>query len=275
MRTARSRLAAVGIDTAALDARLLVGAALGLDATGLILAEPEAVDETAVARVDALVARRLAGEPVGRILGRRAFYGLDLDLSPETLEPRPDTETLVDAVLSWAGERPGPLRIVDVGTGTGAILLALLDTLPDAVGVGTDISPGASATAAANAARLGLAGRAGFAVCDALEAIGGPVDLLVSNPPYIPSSDIEGLDREVRDHDPRAALDGGADGLDFYRRLAEAAPGLLAGGGAVVVEFGLGQAESVAEIFRLAGLSNQILLDDLQARARVLRAARD
>lgn len=269
---ARRRLGAAGVETAALDARLLVADTLGLTSTGLIVAEPSPVEPADVARVDAVIARRVAGEPVGRILGRRGFFGLDLALSPDTLEPRPDTETLVQAVLEWAEDHARPLRIVDVGTGTGAILLALLAALPNARGLGTDISPGAAATAARNARATELAARAGFAVCDGASAARGPVDVLVSNPPYIPSADIAGLDREVRAFDPRLALDGGPDGLAFYRQLAGCASGLVSPDGAVAVEFGIGQAESVGEIFQAAHLARQKIVNDLAGHPRVLLA---
>lgn len=269
---ARTRLRDAGVATAALDARLLLAHVLDLTPTGLIVAEVSPIAPGDAARIEAAIVRRVAGEPVGRIIGRRSFFGLELALSPETLEPRPDTETLVQAVLDWAGDRDRPLTIVDVGTGTGAILLALLAALPNATGLGTDISPGAVATAVRNAHGTGVADRARFCVCDAASAAHGPVDVLVSNPPYIPSRDIAGLDREVREHDPRMALDGGPDGLAFYRRLAGAASGLVSPAGAVMVEFGIGQAESVADIFRAAHLGRLEILPDLEARPRVLRA---
>lgn len=269
---ARTRLREAGVQAAALDARLLVAHVLGLTSTGLIVAEPAPISPRDAAGIEAVIARRVAGEPVGRIIGRRAFFGLDLALSPATLEPRPDTETLVQAVLDWAGDRERPLRIVDVGTGTGAVLLALLAALPNARGLGTDISPDAAATALANAHSIGVADRAGFTVCDAASAARGPVDVLVSNPPYIPSGDIAHLDREVREHDPRLALDGGPDGLAFYRLLASAASGLVSPAGAVLVEFGIGQAESVAELFRAAHLARLDVVHDIEDRPRVLRA---
>lgn len=269
---ARTRLRAAEVPNAALDARLLVAHVLGLTATGLIVAEPTPLSATNAAAIDAAIARRLAGEPVGRIIGQRSFFGLDLALSRETLEPRPDTETLVQAVLDWVGDRQRPVRIVDVGTGTGAVLIALLSELAKATGLGTDISADAAATAARNAQAIGVAGRAGFTVCDAASAACGPVDVLVSNPPYIPSGDIAYLDREVREHDPRAALDGGPDGLAFYRQLAGVASGLVSRKGVVLVEFGIGQAESVAEIFRTAHFGRLEVIRDMEDRPRVLRA---
>jgi len=269
---ARTRLRQAGVETAALDARLLVAHALGLTGTGLIVSEPAPIAAADTDRIDALVARRITGEPVGRILGRRAFFGLDLALSPETLEPRPDTETLVQAVIDWAGDHPQPLSIVDVGTGSGAILLALLAALPGARGLGIDISAGAARTAARNAQAVGVASRALFAVGDATSALRGPVDVLVSNPPYIPSADMAGLSREVREHDPHLALDGGPDGLAFYRQLAGCASELVSPDGAIAVEFGIGQAESVREIFRAAHLGRLDIVHDLEDRPRVLLA---
>lgn len=228
---ARARLAAAGIAEAALDARLLVGAALGRDAAAL-LADPERPASAAeAARADAFVAQRLSGRPVGRILGHRAFWTLELSLSRETLEPRPDTETVVAAVLARlesTGRRTAPLVLADLGTGTGAILLALLSECPAAVGVGTDVSADALFTARRNAAANGLSGRALFARGDFLAPVGPRVDVIVSNPPYIPTMDVGRLAPEVRDHDPRRALDGGPDGLACYRTILRQARDLAA-----------------------------------------------
>jgi len=207
-------------------------------------------------RLEVLVKRRLAGEPVARILGHKEFWGLSLSLSPATLVPRPDTETVVELALqmlrdSVASRAP---RIADLGTGTGAILLALLSELPEATGVGTDISGEAVETATANALSLGLAARASFIRCDYASALTGPFDLIVSNPPYISSGDIAGLAVEVRDHDPWAALDGGPDGLAAYRALIPQAARILAPGAALVVEAGQGQAAQIEALMTAAGL---------------------
>jgi release factor glutamine methyltransferase len=188
----------------------------------------------------------------------KEFWGLPLTLSPETLVPRPDTETVVEAALDHVRAADGigrPLRIADLGTGSGAILLALLSELPHACGIGTDISEGALHTARANAVALGLDGRAAFVACSYAAALSGPLDLIVSNPPYIASTDIAGLAVEVRHHDPLRALDGGPDGLDAYRALIPQAAALLRPGGAVVVEVGLGQAHDVEAMMTKAGLS--------------------
>ncbi|HWX62193.1 peptide chain release factor N(5)-glutamine methyltransferase, partial [Bradyrhizobium sp.] len=220
-RALARRLFSAGIESAELDARMLVGAALDLDLTGLITQAARRVTTTEAEQIEDFVDRRVKGEPVARILGRREFWGLPLQLSAATLVPRPDTETVVELALETLRAQPTDriLRIVDIGTGSGAILLALLHELPNAIGAGTDISAGALQTARRNAAALNLASRALFVACDYAAALSGPFDLIVSNPPYIRSSDIAGLATEVRDHDPLPALDGGADGLDAYRAL--------------------------------------------------------
>jgi release factor glutamine methyltransferase len=258
IEAARRALAArlQSAESAELDARELIGHALGLDLTGMISAANRALTPDESDRVEVLVKRRLAGEPVARILGQKEFWGLRLSLSPATLVPRPDTETVVelalqmlrDSVANWAP------RIADLGTGTGAILLALLSELPEATGVGTDISGEAVETATANALSLGLAARASFILCDYASALTGPFDLIVSNPPYIGSGDIAGLATEVRDHDPRAALDGGPDGLAAYRALIPQAARILAPGAALVVEAGQGQAAQIEALMTAAGL---------------------
>ncbi len=199
----------------------MVGTAIGLDLTGLIAAAARPVTSDEATRLADFMHRRLAGEPVARILGAKEFWGLPLQLSAATLVPRPDTETVVELALEMLRAEPEPkrrLRIADIGTGSGAILLALLSELPDAFGVGTDVSVAALRTASRNAARLGFASRTAFVACDYAAALSAPFDLMVSNPPYIRSADIAGLATEVRDHDPIVALDGGADGLDAYRR---------------------------------------------------------
>jgi release factor glutamine methyltransferase len=208
-------------------------------------------------RLESFAQRRLAGEPVARILGHKEFWGLSLQLSAATLVPRPDTETVVELALEAiraAGAIDCPLRIADLGTGSGAILLALLSELPQARGFGTDISAAALQTATTNAVQAGVADRASFIVCDYASGLSGPFDLIVSNPPYIRSADIIGLATEVRDHDPMAALDGGADGLDAYRALIPQAAALLTVGGALIVEAGQGQSSDIEALMKAAGL---------------------
>ncbi len=254
--TARFRTHA--IVSAELDARILVGTALGLDLTGVITAASRLVTAAEAARLEDFARRRFNGEPVARILGLKEFWGLPLQLSAATLVPRPDTETVVELALEMLradGASGRPSRIADLGTGSGAILLALLSELPRAHGFGTDISAEALQTAGANAARAGLADRATFVACDYATGLTGPFDLIVSNPPYIRSADIGGLAAEVRDYDPIVALDGGADGLDAYRALIPQAACVLAPGGALIVEAGQGQSPEIQGLMTAAGLT--------------------
>jgi release factor glutamine methyltransferase len=257
-RALAARFNAEGIDSAELDARMLVGAVLNLDLTGLIAAAARRVTATEAAGVDDFARRRLSGEPVARILGHKEFWGLELRLSAETLVPRPDTETVVELALALLRAAPvsgSRLHIADIGTGSGAILLALLHELREAFGIGTDVSIAALRTARRNAADLELAERAAFVACDYAAALSGPFDLIVSNPPYVRSRDIAVLANEVRDHDPHRALDGGADGLNAYRALIPQAARLLGPGGALVVEAGRGQSSDIEGLMTAAGLT--------------------
>jgi release factor glutamine methyltransferase len=257
-RLLAERFRSAGIDSAEIDARLLVGAALRLDLTGLITSASRVLSKREGSKLLAFADRRIAGEPVARILGEKEFWSLPLKLSAETLVPRPDTETVVELALQMLAETPHPdreLRILDIGTGSGAILLALLSELPGAIGIGSDISLGALLTARRNAVDLELASRAFFVKCNYAAALAGPFDLIVSNPPYIPSQDIAGLDVEVREHDPHLALDGGSDGLDAYRAVVPEAVRLLASGGALVVEAGRNQIHQITGLMSGAGLT--------------------
>jgi release factor glutamine methyltransferase len=261
-----------GVDSPELDARILVGHALSLDHAGLVAAGARKLAAGEASAIAALARRRLAHEPIARIVGNKEFWGLGLAVDAATLVPRPETETVVEAALIAVDRgRARPLRIADLGTGSGAILLALLSELPTAFGVGTDTNPGALAMARDNARRLGLT-RASYVACDLAAALRGPFDLIVSNPPYVASADIAALPPEVRLFDPLRALDGGPDGLHFYRALASAAPMLLAAGGALVVELGAGQAESVAALFAAAGLAPSAPRPDLNGMLRALVA---
>lgn len=253
-----------------LDARALVGHALGLDHTALVAASARPLIESEAAQVAAFAARRIAGEPVARIIGRKEFWGLTLDVTPAVLVPRPETETLVELALSLVADRAQPLRIADLGTGSGAIVLALLSELPNAAGIGTDLSPGALDIARRNAARLGLAQRVQFVESDYAAALAGRFDLVVSNPPYVAIGEIAGLAREVRDHDPHLALDGGADGLAAYRAIA--ADARLAPGGHLVVEIGAGQQRAVEFLFAEKGLAIAAVRHDLSGIARAVAA---
>jgi release factor glutamine methyltransferase len=257
-RVLTARFRSGGIHSAELDARTLTGSVLGLDLTGLIAAAARVLTVDEAERLEGFARRRIAGEPVARIVGLKEFWGLPLRLSPATLVPRPDTETVVEAALETlrADSRgDSPLRIADLGTGSGAILLALLSELPNASGVATDISVPALRTARDNARQLGFKARAAFVACDYAAALSGPFDLIVSNPPYVRSAEISSLDIEVRNHDPHRALDGGSDGLEAYRLIASQALTLLAPGGTLVMEVGQGQSGDVQGLLAAAGLT--------------------
>lgn len=262
------------LDSPELDARLLTGHALDLDHAGLATGPDRRLDDSEACALTVLATRRLAREPVARILGVKEFWGLPLRLNEATLVPRPETETVVEAALAaidQAGSRTRALRIADLGTGSGALLLALLRELPEASGVGTDISLEALGAARDNAERLGFASRAEFIAGDFGAPLTGTFDLVVSNPPYIASSDIAALPPEVL-YDPRRALDGGADGLVCYRTIAGQALTLLKSDGHLVVEIGIGQEPAVAELFRAAGLTPSRARPDLAGIPRTLHA---
>jgi release factor glutamine methyltransferase len=272
-RAVAARLRAGGIESSDLDARILIGHALGLDHAALAGAAARRLGAKEKNAIAALALRRLAHEPVARIVGRKEFWSLPLRVDAATLVPRPETETIVEAALAAIdarGVRSRALRIADLGTGCGALALALLSELANAAAVGTDISFGALAVARDNARRLGLE-RAAFVACNMAAGLAAPFDIIVSNPPYIASAGIAALAPEVREYDPHLALDGGKDGLDFYRAIAASAPGLLAPGGAVIVELGIGQAEPVAALFAAAGLAPSPPSPDLNGVPRALR----
>jgi len=263
-----------GLDSPELDARVLVGHALGLDQAGLASQSRRALSPDEATAVAALAARRLAREPVARIVGYKEFWGLPFRLNADTLLPRPETETVVEAALAAVGHRRSDaLRIADLGTGTGALLVALLSELPGAFGVGTDISLAALDCARENAMACGVGGRAAFVACDYGAGLAGRLDLLVSNPPYVARGDIATLQSEVRDFDPRRALDGGPDGLDGYRVIAADAQRLLSPSGILVLELGQGQLTAVRALFAARGLAPMATKHDLSdvVRALVLR----
>lgn len=269
----RMRFRKAGIDDPALEARILAGGLLGLSPAELITNGRAPVSAKDFERLEDAAARRVGGEPVYRILGEREFYGLRLTLSRETLEPRPDTEVLVEAVLPFLSQRAadkGRARLLDLGTGTGAIALALLANCPEAFGIGTDISEDALATATRNADINGLNGRFRALKSDWFSNVEDRFDLIVSNPPYIPSEDIAGLDREVREHDPHRALDGGPDGLEPYRIIANQALSYLEAGGRIGVEFGFDQQLAVRSIFEQAGFVMVEARKDYGGRDRVM-----
>jgi release factor glutamine methyltransferase len=267
---ATARLAAAQIEEPRREARLLLAAVLGVD-TGAILGHPDRLVAAAEgAHFASLVARRAAREPAARLIGHREFWSLDFALSPETLVPRPDSETVVEAALAHIADRRSALRLLDMGTGSGCLLAALLSELPAATGIGVDIAAGAIATARRNAASLGLAERAAFFVGAWGESMVGAFDVIVANPPYIVGAAIAGLAPEVARHEPRAALDGGVDGLDAYRALAPQTARLLGVGGFAAFELGSGRGAAVAAVMRRAGLAVGEVRRDLAGIERCL-----
>lgn len=263
-------LQAEGIDGAARDARWLMAYALDVAHDRLTLALAEPVTEAQESRFRDAIAARLTRQPVAQITGQRLFWGRSFQVTPDVLDPRPETETLIAAAL----ERPFS-RVLDLGTGSGAILLTLLAERPDTTGLGVDLSPEALAVAQTNAEALGVHVRAAFRQSDWFSDVSGMFDLILSNPPYIPHSAVDDLAPETRDWEPRMALvpmgcDG--SGLGAYRRIAEGVLPHLAPGGGVIVEFGLGQGPDVAAIFTQAGLIGAQVLDDMTGRARAVLA---
>jgi release factor glutamine methyltransferase len=273
LASSRSLLAKAGIPDAALDARLIVEHFSATSRADAISAPDRIVAADAVMAIDAALGRRITGEPVHRILGFREFYGLQLALSAETLEPRPDTEVLVDVLLPFLRDvaaREGGCRIIDLGTGTGAIALALLSEVPLATATGVDLSEDALATARGNAERLGLGARFSVQKSDWFAEIHGKFHAIAANPPYIPTNDLLSLQREVRNFDPARALDGGADGLDAYRVIAKQAENYLEPSGRVALEIGHTQKEAVTRLFEAAGYRAVEARSDLAGHDRVL-----
>lgn len=269
----RRRFVAAGLETPDLDARLLLEHCTGTTRLDLIRAPERIIAPEQSAELEKAVARRLAGEPVHRILGWREFYGLRLSLSPDTLEPRPDTEALVDLVLPRiraTAARKGSCSILDLGTGTGAIALALLSTIPQARALGADVAQGALETANANAEANGLADRFDTALSDWFGEISGRFDAIVSNPPYITDCELADLPADVKDHDPLRALSGGSDGLDAYRAIAKDAASHLEPGGVVAVEIGSRQKADVVAIFSEYGFGLDAEKSDLGGRDRAV-----
>lgn len=268
--TATKRLAAVGIETARLDARLLLASACGVEPSDLTLGRVTELTPTQRRRFARMMARRERNEPVGRILGVREFWSLPFRLGPDTLEPRPDSEALVEACLARLPDVDAPYRIIDLGTGTGCLLLSVLHERKNARGIGVDIAPGALRVARRNAVDLGLKSRSRFQQGNWLAESTGPFDLILSNPPYIPTAEVEKLALDVKGFDPYRALDGGPDGIGPYRILAQQAPARLKNGGWLAVEIGWDQGASVALLFRQAGFEDVDILPDLAGRDRVV-----
>jgi release factor glutamine methyltransferase len=271
---AAKRLGEAGIERPQAEARILLEAATGRG-RGQIIAFPEYTLSPAQSdQFDTFVARRCAREPVSRILGRREFWSLSFAVSPATLDPRPDSETLVAAVLERIPDHDAAITLLDLGTGTGCLLLALLSELPQASGIGTDISPAACDIAATNAEALGLDARTEFRLGDWARDISAQFDVVVSNPPYIESSAIDGLAPEVSQYDPRGALDGGMDGLSAYRALIPQAAKRLKAGGLLALEIGAGQGEAIRNLAADSGLNDVGSARDLAGIERCLLFAR-
>lgn len=265
-------LNAAGFDEARRRARRLVAAALDLSPTEVFTRLDRMITEDEGERVAGLLRRAVNHEPLSRILGRREFWGLEFALSPDTLDPRPESETLVEAVLARLPERGRPCRFLDLGTGSGCLLLALLSEFPAATGIGVDRAFGASLVARRNADRLGFGGRAAFVVGDWATAIGAGFDAVVANPPYIASAEMALLPPEVRNFDPALALDGGADGLDSYRAIAADLPCLLGPSGLFACEIGAGQDAAVAASLAGGGLIVEDIVPDLAGIPRCVIA---
>lgn len=265
----RSHFTVAGVEDPMAEARILVGGIMGLTRTDFITRGDDHIPLAQEIEINAASGRRVRGEPVYRILGRRGFYGLELKISKDTLDPRPDTEVLVDLVLDLVGDRKDvALDILDLGIGTGAICLALLANLPQARGTGTDIAQGALDTAVENAALNGLSDRFSVTRSNWFENLSGRYDIIVSNPPYISSDIVPTLDREVREYDPLLALDGGADGLDAYRAIAQGSRERLKPDGIIAVETGFDQKKSVRQIFEAAGFERISAMKDLAGNDR-------
>jgi release factor glutamine methyltransferase len=261
-----------GIEDPKREAGLMLCAASGVAPVALIVAPQEPLG-SAASRIEEFAARRAAGEPLSRIVGRREFWGLRLAISPQVLDPRPETETIVETSLRLlGGRREEPLRILDLGVGSGALLCALLVEFVQARGVGVDISAGAAGVARRNVEACGLAGRAEIRVGDWTKGLDGPFDLIVSNPPYVQSAELSRLPRAVRSFDPRLALDGGIDGLDAYRRILPESRSLLAAGAWLMVEIGASQAADVLAIAKRCGFVDARIDKDLAGLDRVVAA---
>ena len=275
LREAARKLTAAGAATPLLDAEILAAFTLGIERGDVLLKWDEAFAPDDLQHFNALIKRRALREPVARITGVQEFWSLPFKVTPDTLIPRPDSETLVAAVLERTG-KTSPVRILDLGTGTGCLLLALLSELPEAAGVGVDISKGTLECAFENAKNLNLSGRARFTVFDWMNDIPlneGLFDIVISNPPYIPAGEIAGLELEVAKFAPRAALDGGPDGLDHYRRIIAKAPGFFGGkGGQIYLEIGDGQAGEVKTLLKEADFITLEAYHDLAGKTRVVAA---
>jgi release factor glutamine methyltransferase len=270
LAAAAARLTEAGIERPQAEARLLLEAATGLSRVTVIGFPERTISHAELGVFERMLTRRCSHEPASRILGRREFWSMNFEVTPATLDPRPDSETLVSAVLAEIGDRSAGLSIIDFGTGTGCLLLAVLSELPNAEGLGVDISDEAIDAARRNANALGFGARARFIRDDWARSMSEPFDVVISNPPYIESGAINRLAPEVAHHDPHAALDGGADGLDAYRALLPQAKRLLKSGGLVALEIGQGQGPAIRNLARATGLSESGSASDLAGIERCL-----
>jgi release factor glutamine methyltransferase len=263
-------LKAAGVDEPRFEARLLLANAAGWSTEAALAHRRGSLPQAIARRADAMLERRRQRQPTSQILGRREFWGLEFEVTPEVLDPRPDSETVVTAALKNIGNRAAPLRVLDLGTGTGCLLLALVSELPNAQGLGVDLSPAAVQIAQANSLRLGLSHRAQFVIGNWGGGLSENFDVIIANPPYVPSAEIAGLQPEVSRWEPRIALDGGADGLDAYRRLAPEIARRLVKDGFAALEIGSTQASAVEEICARSGLVVRSCMQDLAGRDRCL-----
>lgn len=275
LRDAAAALSAAGLDNVRFEARLLLARASGLSVEQLVARGNTPAPAATVAALRALTARRVLREPMAYILGEREFWGLPFKVSPAVLVPRPDSETVIEAALALMPDRARPWRILDLGLGSGCLLLTLLHEFPAALGMGLEVSEEALTVARENAVVLGVAGRAQLVPGDWRQAawaerLAGPFDLLVSNPPYIEGTAIAGLMPDVSRFEPRLALDGGPDGLAAYRAIAAQAPQLVARGGRVLLEVGAGQASEIYKIFQSTGFTAEAPWKDLGGIDRVV-----
>ncbi len=267
MAAAAGRLRAAGVPDPARDARLLLAHAAAVDAARVTLIAPEEIAPDVAERFDQLIALRAVRVPVSQLIGRRAFYGRDFSISRDVLDPRPETETLIDLALSGDFN-----RILDLGTGSGCILVTLLAERPQATGLGVDLSEAACLQASANAVRHGVAERADIRQSDWFSTVDGRFDLILSNPPYLAAEEMADVSPELRQHEPEMALTDGQDGLSIYRIIAAEAQGYLTPEGRVMVEIGWQQGEAVQDIFTTAGWGRVTLAHDLGGRPRVVCA---
>lgn len=263
------RLEAAGIASAVTDARRLLAHAAGTETDRLELIRGDLVDPETLDRFDRFLSARCKHQPVAQIIGRRAFWKYEFEVTPDTLDPRPETELVVEL-----GIMSRPKHVLDLGTGTGAILLSILSDCPDAVGTGTDLSLDALRVAQRNASHLNLASRCGFQCSDWFRGVSGTFDLIVSNPPYISAEEMAGLSPDVRNWEPHLALTPGGDGLACYRRIAKDMPRFLGKGGTAILEIGATQAADVCAIFNAAGFVHCIIHKDLNDQDRVITLQR-